>query len=368
MKFLTKIFGTRNDKILKQIQPIVNRINELEAKYKAMDDDTLVAQTGVFKERLEKGESTDSILPEAFAVCRETSRRVLGQRHYDVQLIGGIVLTQGKIAEMKTGEGKTLTATLPSYLHGLTGKGAHVVTVNDYLAKRDAEWMSKVYNKLGLSTGIILHGLDDDERKAAYGSDITYGTNNEFGFDYLRDNMKTDPSRLVQRGCNFAIVDEVDSILIDEARTPLIISGPTDTNIDFYKKVNAVTPGIQKDVDYTVDEKVDPFLLPKMVLAKWKRLRIKNLYEPENVEWLHHIQQALKAHIIFKKDVDYVVRNGQVLIVDEFTGRLMPGRRYSDGLTEHSKLKNMLKFSKNPKLLQQSPFKTYLECTIPYQV
>ena len=333
MNFLTKIFGTRNDKLLRQIRPLVVRINELETGLKELDNASLASKTVLYRERLAKGEALNSLLPEAFATAREASSRVLGLRHYDVQLVGGIVLNQGKIAEMKTGEGKTLTATLACYLRGLAGEGAHVVTVNDYLAVRDAEWMGQLYNFLGLSVGIIRHGLHDRERKTAYGSDITYGTNNEFGFDYLRDNMKTSPEQLVQRSHGFAIVDEVDSILIDEARTPLIISGPSDTSTELYKVVNAAIPGLQKDSDYLVDEKSRVVSLTEDGITKLeKRLRIENLYDPQHIEWLHHSQQALKAHIIFKKDVDYVVRDGEVLIVDEFTGRLMPGRRYSDGL------------------------------------
>lgn len=333
MGFLTKLFGTRNDKIIIQLKPTVARINELEAQFKILSDNELRDKTQEFKARYAKGESVDSLLPEAFATCREAALRVLNQRHFDVQLMGGIVLHQGKIAEMKTGEGKTLTATLATYLRALAGLGSHVVTVNDYLAKRDSEWMGRVYAFLGLSTGCILHGLSDRQRQEAYACDITYGTNNEFGFDYLRDNMKTEPNRLVQRGHYFAIVDEVDSILIDEARTPLIISGPADTNIEIYKVVNAAIPGLQKDSDYCIDEKGRSVTLTEDGISKMeKRLKISNLYDPQNIESLHHIQQALKAHVIFKKDVDYVVRGNEVLIVDEFTGRLMPGRRYSDGL------------------------------------
>jgi preprotein translocase subunit SecA len=333
MGFLTKIFGTRNDKVIKKLKPILYRVNELEPSIKKLSQDELLASTGRFRERFEKGESLDSILPEAYAVCREAGFRVLGQRHHDVQILGGIVLHQGKISEMRTGEGKTLTATLPLYLHGITGKGAHLITVNDYLARRDAEWMGRIYGYLGLSTGIVVHDLSSSEKKASYSADITYGTNNEFGFDYLRDNMKTNPDRLVQRGFHFGIVDEVDSILIDEARTPLIISGATETDTVIYGQVNAVIPGIRRDVDYTVDEKTRVVALTEDGISKMeKRLGVKNLYDPDHIKWLHHLQQALKAHVIFKKDVDYVVRNGEVLIVDEFTGRLMPGRRYSDGL------------------------------------
>jgi preprotein translocase subunit SecA len=333
MSFLSKVFGTRNEKILKQIKPLIVRINEIEGTFKALTDEQLIQKTTEFKQRLSNGAGIDSVLPEAFANCREAARRAIGQRHYDVQMTGGIILHQGKIAEMKTGEGKTLTATLPVYLRALAGKGSHVVTVNDYLAKRDAEWMGRVYGALGLSVGTILHGITDKGRQESYGADITYGTNNEFGFDFLRDNMKTDPSRLVQRGHYFAIVDEVDSILIDEARTPLIISGPTESNTEIYITVNSAIPGLQKDSDYMIDEKSRSVALTEDGISKLeKRLRIDNLYDPRNIEWLHHVQQALRSHMIYKKDVDYVVRDNQVLIVDEHTGRLMPGRRYSDGL------------------------------------
>jgi len=330
---LAKVFGTKNDREITRIRPYIARVGALEEGLKALSDDQLRAKTAEYKQRIANGEPLLQILPEAFATVREGSRRVLGQRHYDVQLIGGAVLHEGKIAEMRTGEGKTLTATAPVYLNALTGKGVHVVTVNDYLARRDSEWMGKVYGFLGLSTGIIVHGLSDSERRASYAADITYGTNNEFGFDYLRDNMKTELSRLVQRGHNFAIVDEVDSILIDEARTPLIISGPTDTATDIYEKVNTAIPGLQKDSDYILDEKSRTVALTEDGISKLeKRLRVDNLYDPRHLTVLHHLQQALRAHIIFKKDVDYVVRDAKVLIVDEFTGRLMPGRRYGDGL------------------------------------
>lgn len=360
MKLLSKVFGTRNDKLIKQIKPIIQKINSLEQGYEKLSNDELAGNTSDFKRRIEKGETLDQILPEAFATCREAARRVLSQRHYDVQLMGGIFLHQGKIAEMKTGEGKTLTATLPTYLHGLSGQGAHVVTVNDYLAERDAEWMSEVYNFLGLEVGIIKHGISDSQRAKAYAADITYGTNNEFGFDYLRDNMKTSADRLVQRGHNFAIVDEVDSILIDEARTPLIISGPAETNIEIYNTVNASIPGLQKDSDYMVDEKSRQVSLTEDGISKLeKRLRIGNLYDPKNIEWLHHSQQALKAHVIFKKDVDYVVRNGEILIVDEFTGRLMPGRRYSDGLHGALEAKEHVKVQQESQTLATITFQNY---------
>ena len=316
--------------------------------------------TVVFRERLAKGESTDQILPEAFATVREASKRVLGMRHFDVQLIGGMTMTEGRIAEMKTGEGKTLTATLACYLMGLTGKGVHVVTVNDYLAQRDSEQMSELYGFMGLTTGLIVHGLNDLQRREAYAADITYGTNNEFGFDFLRDNMKTDIEHFVQRPHHFCIVDEVDSILIDEARTPLIISGPTDTDTELYAQVNSVIPGIQKDSDYILDEKARNVTLTEDGISKLeKRLRIDNLYDPKNVAYLHHVQQALKAHVIFKKDVDYVVRDNKVIIVDEFTGRLMPGRRYSDGLHGALEAKEHLKVEKETQVLASITFQNY---------
>ena len=333
MQFLQKIFGSKNDRELKRIKPLVDKINALEPQTKALSDDALRQKTAEFKARFSQGETLDALLPEAFAVVREAGWRVDKKRHFDVQLVGGIFLHEGKIAEMRTGEGKTLTATLPIYLNALAGKGAHLVTVNDYLAKRDAEWMGRIYGFLGLTTGTIVHGLSDSQRRESYACDVTYGTNNEFGFDYLRDNMKTEASRMVQRGHFFAIVDEVDSILIDEARTPLIISGPSETNIGLYATVNSAIPGLQKDSDYIFDEKSRTVALTEDGISKLeKRLRIENLYDPTHIEYLHHIQQALKAHIVFKKDVDYVVREGKVLIVDEHTGRLMPGRRYSDGL------------------------------------
>ena len=360
MKFLTKIFGTRNDKLLKQMKPLVDQINALEPEFEKLSNEEIKAKTSEFRKRYEGGESLDQLLPEAFANCREASKRILGQRHYDVQLVGGIVLNQGKIAEMKTGEGKTLTATLPSYLHGLTGKGAHVVTVNDYLAKRDAEWMGKLHNFLGLSVGAIVNDISEEDRKAAYAADITYGTNNEFGFDYLRDNMKTDPSQLVQREHNFAIVDEVDSILIDEARTPLIISGPAESNLELYKKVNREIPGVQKDVDYIIDEKSRSISLTEDGISKLEqRLGIKNLYNPDHADYLHHVQIALRAHLLFKKDVDYVVRNGEVIIVDEFTGRLMAGRRYSDGLHGAIEAKEHVEVQRESQTLATITFQNY---------
>ena len=333
LQFAKKMFGSKNDREVKRIRVLIQQVNLMEPAIKALRDDEFPQRTAELKDRVAKGAALDSLLAEAFALAREAALRVRGERQYDVQLIGGAVLHEGKISEMKTGEGKTLTATAPVYLNALSGKGVHVVTVNDYLAQRDAEQMGKVYSFLGMTTGVIIHGLTDSERRQSYAADITYGTNNEFGFDYLRDNMKTDLSRFVQRGHNFAIVDEVDSILIDEARTPLIISGPAESNLELFVKVNTAIPGLQKDVDYLVDEKSRVVSLSEDGMSKLeKRLRVENLYDPKNIDYLHHVQQALKAHVIFKKDVDYVVRDGKVIIVDEFTGRLMAGRRYSDGL------------------------------------
>jgi preprotein translocase subunit SecA len=355
---LAKIFGTKNEREVKAMRPMVAAMNDLEPSLQQLSDVDLAARTIDFKERLARGASLDDILIEAFPTVREASRRVLGMRHFDVQLIGGMVLHTGKIAEMKTGEGKTLVATAPVYLNALEGKGVHVVTVNDYLAKRDAEWMGKIYKFLGLTVGIIVHDLDDRERKESYGSDITYGTNNEFGFDYLRDNMKFNILNCVQRAHRYAIVDEVDSILVDEARTPLIISGPSEESTDKYYKANKVIPHlIRGEViegkepgekyttgDFTVDEKHRTSALTEEGVLKVERLLgIGNMYEPQNVEWNHHIQQALKAHIIFQRDKDYVVKDGEVIIVDEFTGRLMPGRRWSDGLHQAVEAKEGVK-------------------------
>jgi preprotein translocase subunit SecA len=360
MEILKKIFGTKNDREVKRITQIVTRINTLEPDMKKLSDEQLRAKTPYFKERLAKGETLDDILPEAFAVVREAGWRVDQKRHFDVQLVGGIGLHEGKIAEMKTGEGKTLTATAPVYLNALAGKGVHVITVNDYLAQRDAEWMGKIYSFLGLTTGCILHGLTDKQRRESYGCDITYGTNNEFGFDFLRDNMKTEVARMVQREHFFAIVDEVDSILIDEARTPLIISGPSETNTELYGKVNTAIPGLQKDSDYIYDEKSRTVALTEDGISKLeKRLRVDNLYDPSNIEYLHHVQQALKAHIVFKKDVDYVVRDGKVLIVDEHTGRLMPGRRYSDGLHGALEAKEHVEVQNETQTLATITFQNY---------
>jgi preprotein translocase subunit SecA len=331
---LKYLFGTANQRTLKSIQPLVNRINELESSIKPLDDASLTAKTNEFKNRIALGESLDSILPEAFAVVREASLRKMYQRHYDVQLIGGIVLHQGKISEMKTGEGKTLTATLPLYLNALTGKGVHLVTVNDYLASRDVEWMSTIYNFLGLSAGALKNSMFDSERKNLYNMDILYGTNSEFGFDYLRDNMKFRLSDYVQRELHFAIVDEADSVLIDEARTPLIISGSSDEDAaDMYKKINYIINTLDAKTDFEVDEKERHVNLSDSGVDKVEAaLEIKNLYAVEHIKILHHVTQSLKAHTLFKKDVDYVVMNDQVMIVDEFTGRILASRRYSDGL------------------------------------
>jgi len=357
---LTKVFGSKNERELKKINPIVEKINAFEPQMQSMSDEALKTQTRLFKERLNNGESLDDILPEAFATVRETSIRTLKMRHFDVQLIGGIVLHQGRIAEMKTGEGKTLAATLPAYLNALTGKGVHIITVNDYLARRDTEWMGHIYKFLGLSVGCILHGLDDNERNAAYGSDITYGTNNEFGFDYLRDNMKFDIDTIVQKVLNFAIVDEVDSILVDEARTPLIISGPAEKSTELYHMVNGIIPRLVSERDFTVDEKARSAVMTEEGIAKAEQLlKVDNLYDPKYIEILHHVNQALKAHTLFKRDVDYIVKNGEVIIVDEFTGRLMPGRRYSEGLHQALEAKENVKIENENQTLATVTFQNY---------
>jgi preprotein translocase subunit SecA len=357
---LTKVFGSKNERELKRIQPQVERINALEPAVQAMSDAELKAQTAQFKERIDRGEPLDDLLPEAFAAVREASQRALKMRHFDVQLIGGIVLHEGKIAEMKTGEGKTLVATLPAYLNALTGKGVHIVTVNDYLARRDTEWMGHIYQFLGLSMGTIVHGLDDAERLAAYAADITYGTNNEFGFDYLRDNMKFDHQSLVQPELNFAIVDEVDSILIDEARTPLIISGPAEKSTDLYYQVNGLIPRLSADQHYSIDEKARSATLTEDGVARCEQLlKVDNIYDPRYIELLHHINQALKAHTLFKRDVDYIVKDGEVIIVDEFTGRLMPGRRYSEGLHQALEAKEDVKIENENQTLATITFQNY---------
>jgi len=355
-----KIVGTKNERELKRIQPIVDRINSLEPSISALSDNALRQKTAEFRNALSNGKSLEDILPEAFAVVRETSKRVLGMRHFDVQLIGGIVLHEGKIAEMKTGEGKTLVATLPVYLNALTGRGVHVVTVNDYLAKRDSQWMGEIYKFLGLTVGLIQHDMGDAERQKAYAADVVYGTNNEFGFDYLRDNMKFDPTMFVQRELHYAIVDEVDSILIDEARTPLIISGPTEESTDKYYKINRIIPYLKKGEDYTVEEKTRTVALTEEGIAKVERLLgVGNLYDISNIDIVHHVAQALKAHTLFKRDVDYVVKDGEVIIVDEFTGRLMPGRRYSDGLHQALEAKENVTIAKENQTLATITFQNY---------
>ena len=375
---LTKIIGTKNERELKAIRPVVQRVGELEPAVRPLPDEALRGKTAEFRARLEKGQPLDELLPEAFAVVREAGRRVLNMRHFDVQLIGGLALHRGMIAEMKTGEGKTLVATLAAYLNALPGKGVHVVTVNDYLAKRDSEWMGRIYRFLGLSVGVIQHHLGDEERQVAYGADITYGTNNEFGFDYLRDNMKFDLAHYVQRGHHFAVVDEVDSILIDEARTPLIISGPAEESTDKYYRINAIVPKLvagariagdrkaeeraelEKTGDYIVDEKAKTVTLTEMGMAHVERLLgVQNLWDPSNMDVLHHVNQALRAHTLFERDVEYVVKDGQVIIVDEFTGRLMPGRRWSDGLHQAVEAKEKVKIERENQTLATITFQNY---------
>ena len=357
---LKKIIGTKNERELKRIRPLVEKANSFEEEYMALSDEQLRAKTPFFKERLEQGEELDALLPEAFAAVREAAQRTVNMRHFDVQLIGGVILHEGKIAEMATGEGKTLVATLPVYLNALTGLGVHVITVNDYLAKRDAEWMGPVYKFLGLSVGVIVHGLDDDERKIAYASDVTYGTNNEFGFDYLRDNMKYSIDECVHREYNYAIVDEVDSILIDEARTPLIISGPAEESTDKYYKINRLIYQLKQDKDFMVDEKAKSAYLTEEGVARIEKLiNIDNLYDPKYVDLLHHVNQALKAHNLFQRDVDYIVKDGQVIIVDEFTGRLMPGRRFSDGLHQALEAKENVKIERENQTLATVTFQNY---------
>ncbi|TDI12240.1 MAG: preprotein translocase subunit SecA [Acidobacteria bacterium] len=357
---LTKIVGSHNERELKRIQPLVTRINELETGISQLSDADLKSKTPEFKSRLELGESLDDILPEAFAAVRETARRTLNMRHFDVQLIGGEVLHRGKIAEMKTGEGKTLVATLAVYLNALSGKGVHVVTVNDYLARRDAEWMGPIYQFLGLSVGVIGHDMPEPERRAAYQSDVTYGTNNEFGFDYLRDNMKYSLQDCVQRSHHFAIVDEVDSILVDEARTPLIISGPSEESTDKYYKIDKLIPRLVREQDYNIDEKARTVVLQESGVEKGEKfLGIENLYDPNHMELVHHIQQALKAHTLFKRDADYMIKDGQVIIVDEFTGRLMPGRRYSDGLHQALEAKEGVRIERENQTLATITFQNY---------
>jgi preprotein translocase subunit SecA len=358
---LKKILGTKNERELKKLRPLVTRVNELEPRMKALAVEDFPRLVREWKEQIqEKGRPLDELMPEVFALVREAGVRALGMRHFDVQLIGGAVLHSGKIAEMKTGEGKTLVATLPCVLNALAGRGVHVVTVNDYLARRDAEWMGRLYRYCGLSTGVIVHGLTDKERQQAYGSDITYGQNNEFGFDYLRDNMKFRLEDYVQRELNYAIVDEVDSILIDEARTPLIISGPSDESSELYYKVNQVIPSMIRDQDFTVDEKSRTIVMSDAGVEKMERkLGVHNLYAPEEIETLHHVEQALRAHHLYRNEVDYVVKEGEVLIVDEFTGRLMPGRRWSDGLHQAVEAKEGVKIEAENQTLATISFQNY---------
>ena len=381
---LSKVIGTQNERELKRIQPLVARINELEPAMQQLSDTALREKTAEFRERFAKGETLDDLLPEAFAVVREAGRRVIHMRHYDVQLIGGIVLHRGRIAEMKTGEGKTLVATLPAYLNALAGKGVHVVTVNDYLARRDSEWMGRIYRFLDMSVGVIQHDLRDDERQRQYGSDITYGTNNEFGFDYLRDNMKFDLAQMVlQRGHFFAIVDEVDSILIDEARTPLIISGPAEESTDLYYEVDRIIPQLKPGAviqgqvkaeerealeatgDYIVDEKHKTATLTEGGMAHAEqllahRLLPGGLYDPANMPLLHHVQQGLRAHTLFRRDVEYLVNEaGEVVIIDEHTGRVMPGRRWSDGLHQAVEAKEGVKIERENQTLATITFQNF---------
>ncbi len=372
----TKVFGTSNERAVKRMQPVLEQINSFEPALEALTDEQLRAKTAEFRERIatrtadiadrderiaaEKA-MLDEILPEAFAVVREAGRRAVGMRHFDVQMIGGMVLHSGKISEMRTGEGKTLVATLPCYLNALAGRGVHVITVNDYLAKRDAEWMGKIYGFLGMTVGVIVHDLDDRERRAAYAADITYGTNNEFGFDYLRDNMKFELSELVQRGHYMAIVDEVDSILIDEARTPLIISGPTDQTTDKYERVNKIIPLLALgEFTEPIEEKTYSITVTD---EGWEKIEgllgIGNIADPENWDLKHHVETAIKAHNLYKRDVEYVEKNGEIIIVDEFTGRLMPGRRWSDGLHQAVEAKEGVNIRKEDQTLATITFQNY---------
>src|SRR6476620_5550741 len=360
-----KLFGSSNERRIKGYLPRVAQINALEKELAGLSDEALRARTEAFKQQVAEGTSLDDILVPAFATCREAAKRTLGQRHFDVQLIGGMILHEGRIAEMKTGEGKTLVATLPVYLNALGGRGVHVVTVNDYLAKRDSEWMGQIYNFLGLTVGVIVHGLDDEQRKAAYDADVTYGTNNELGFDYLRDNMKYRLEDMVQRGHIFAIVDEVDSILIDEARTPLIISGPLDDRSEFYNTIDTFFPQLDK-TDYEVDEKQRTVTLTEAGMEKIEtllrdadQLKGESLYDVENVSVVHHINQALRAHTLFTRDKDYIVRDGEVIIIDEFTGRMMPGRRYSEGLHQALEAKEHVQVQPENQTLASITFQNY---------
>lgn len=354
-----KIFGSKNDRFLRRLKPLVRKINALEPAMQALADEDFPRRIEQYKKEVQEGRSLDSLLPEVFALVREASVRTLGLRHYDVQLLGGMALHKGKISEMKTGEGKTLVATLPVVLNALSGKGVHVVTVNDYLATRDAGWMGQIYSFLGLTCGVITHGLDDEERKTAYNADITYGTNNEFGFDYLRDNMKFYASQLVQRGHNYAIVDEVDSILIDEARTPLIISGASEESVGFYRTVDDIVCKLGPE-HYTIDEKARTAMLTDAGVDRCEELLgVENLFDPANITAQHHVLQALKAHKVFKRDIDYIVQDGQVVIVDEFTGRLMAGRRYSDGLHQALEAKEHVEIAAENQTLASITFQNY---------
>ncbi|MDO9139592.1 MAG: preprotein translocase subunit SecA, partial [Methylobacter sp.] len=372
-KLVRLVVGSRNDRLVKKKKSLVKKINALASDYEKLSDDALKAKTQEFRDRLAQGEKLDNLLPEAFATVREASTRVFGMRHFDVQLIGGMILHDGKIAEMKTGEGKTLMATLAAYLNALPGRGVHVVTVNDYLAKRDSEWMGKLYGFLGLTTGVIISQMDSEDRRKAYGSDITYGTNNEFGFDYLRDNMAFSLEQKVQRDLSFAIVDEVDSILIDEARTPLIISGPTEESTEIYIKVNEIVPFLTKQEkedepgDYSVDEKVRQLYLTEAGHERVERLMVEHglmvdgtsLYDATNIRLMHYLNASLRGHVLFKKDVDYIVANNEVIIVDEFTGRVMPGRRWSEGLHQAIEAKEQVRIQNENQTLASITFQNY---------
>jgi preprotein translocase subunit SecA len=357
---IRKFIGSKNEREMKRLSLIMHEVNDLETVVSQMTDAQLAARTPYFREQLAQGAALDDIMAEAFAVVREAARRTVNMRPFDVQILGGLVLHEGKIAEMKTGEGKTLAATMPLYLNALEGKGAHLVTVNDYLARRDAEWMGPIYRMLGMSVGVVVHGLNDDDRRKAYHCDITYGTNNEFGFDYLRDNMKFTLEEYVQREFQYAIVDEVDSILIDEARTPLIISGASEESTDKYYRINQVIPRLRRDKDYTVEEKSRTVVLTEEGVARVETyLKVQNLFDPRNIELLHHTNQALRAHTLFKRDVDYVVKDGEVIIVDEFTGRVMPGRRYSDGLHQALEAKEKVKIERENQTMASITFQNF---------
>jgi preprotein translocase subunit SecA len=355
-----KFIGSKNEREMKRLSLTLHEVNDLEASVSKMTDAQLAARTPYFREKLDQGAALDDIMAEAFAVVREAARRTVNMRPFDVQILGGLILHEGKIVEMKTGEGKTLAATMPLYLNALEGKGAHLVTVNDYLARRDAEWMGPIYRMLGMNVGVVVHGMDDDQRREAYHADITYGTNNEFGFDYLRDNMKFTLEDYVQREFHYAIVDEVDSILIDEARTPLIISGASEESTDKYYRINQVIPRLRRDKDYTVEEKSRTVVLTEEGVARVETyLKVQNLFDPRSIELLHHTNQALKAHTLFRRDVDYVVKDGEVVIVDEFTGRVMPGRRYSDGLHQALEAKEKVKIERENQTLASITFQNF---------